>query len=274
METDVAQYIPAITKSDLAESNNEETEKEEEKEAKAVSINLNELSMSELRKTLSKHPIKTRLSLKGTIVVARDIAHAKMLEKSNTRRGCRNTPMGTSSITQDRPKRPRGTRPGVLVRQRLVAYVRKFIEHGGSYVTLAKGNRSKAVTNAWCVYYIIMQFINFFFFFYSICFFCDSSKKKAKNNNKAKPRVHSAFVVGISHFFCFCIICLAFTHHIPVKRNGGFYLCSIGGLAAIRQSRMYQYPDRSSIERLCLGAGPAIRSVISDKQIYSYFYSF
>jgi fumarate hydratase, class I len=67
LEEDVSKYIPEVT--DNALSND------------VVSIDMNSMSMDELRNTLSKYPVKTRLSLTGTIVVARDIAHAKMLKK-------------------------------------------------------------------------------------------------------------------------------------------------------------------------------------------------
>jgi len=70
---DVSPYLPEVT--------------EEAVSSDVVSINMNELSMTELRQKLSQYPIKTRLSLTGTIVVARDIAHAKLLERIESGEG-------------------------------------------------------------------------------------------------------------------------------------------------------------------------------------------
>ena len=67
LEEDVGKYLPDVVEDTLSDQ--------------VVKINLDALSMTELRQKLSQHPVKTRLSLTGTIVVARDIAHAKMLEK-------------------------------------------------------------------------------------------------------------------------------------------------------------------------------------------------
>ena len=73
LEEDVSKYLPEIQDGHLSEQ--------------VVSIDMNSMSMDELRDTLSKYPVRTRLSLTGTIVVARDIAHAKMLEKIESGEG-------------------------------------------------------------------------------------------------------------------------------------------------------------------------------------------
>jgi len=68
LETDVSKYLPEVTEAHVGD------------EKAAISININQ-SMSDLRAQLSKYPVTTRLSLTGTMVVARDIAHAKILER-------------------------------------------------------------------------------------------------------------------------------------------------------------------------------------------------
>jgi fumarate hydratase class I len=73
LEEDVSKYLPDVTPDDLTED--------------VVKINMNDLSMDQLRQELSKYPIRTRLSLTGTIVVARDIAHAKLLERIKSGEG-------------------------------------------------------------------------------------------------------------------------------------------------------------------------------------------
>lgn len=146
LETDVAQYIPAVTESDL-----ETTGSDDGDALEAVSIDLDSMSMTELRETLSKYPTKTRLSLTGTIVVARDIAHAKMLDKIESGEGLPEYAKNNIIYYAGPAKTPDGYASGSFgptTAGRMDAYVGKFMEHGGSFVTLAKGNRSKAVTNA------------------------------------------------------------------------------------------------------------------------------
>ena len=72
LETDVSKYIPEVTDSHVS--------------TEVVQINLNQ-SMSDIRAVLSKLPVTTRLSLTGTVVVARDIAHAKVLERIEAGQG-------------------------------------------------------------------------------------------------------------------------------------------------------------------------------------------
>jgi fumarate hydratase class I len=107
--------------------------------------------MQEIRAQLSRHPIKTRLSLTGPLIVGRDIAHAKLKERID--RG-----EGLPQYVKDHPiyyagpaKTPAGLTSGSFgptTAGRMDSYVDLFMQHGGSFVTLAKGNRSKAVTDA------------------------------------------------------------------------------------------------------------------------------
>ena len=116
-----------------------------------VPINLNELTMAVLRAKLSQYPIRTRLSLTGTIVVARDIAHARMLERLEKGEGLPQYAKDHIIYYAGPAKRPTGYASGSFgptTAGRMDAYVGRFMEAGGSFVTLAKGNRSKQVTNA------------------------------------------------------------------------------------------------------------------------------
>ncbi|KAL7522151.1 hypothetical protein ACHAWX_006844 [Stephanocyclus meneghinianus] len=140
LETDVSKYLPEVTEKDLAGPSDD-----------VVKIDLNSMSMPELRKTLSRHPVRTRLSLTGTIVVARDIAHAKMLHKIETGEGLPEYAKNNIIYYAGPAKTPEGYASGSFgptTAGRMDAYVDKFMEHGGSFVTLAKGNRSRQVTNA------------------------------------------------------------------------------------------------------------------------------
>jgi fumarate hydratase class I len=107
--------------------------------------------MSEIRADLSRYPIKTRLALSGPMVVARDIAHAKLKERID--RG-----EGLPQYVKDHPiyyagpaKTPAGYASGSFgptTAGRMDSYVDLFMQHGGSLVTLAKGNRSPVVAQA------------------------------------------------------------------------------------------------------------------------------
>lgn len=142
LETDVSKYLPEVTDDHL----------EDESSAKGVvKIDLNSMSMEQLRQTLSKYPVRTRLSLTGTIVVARDIAHAKMLQKIESGEGLPQYAKDNIIYYAGPAKTPEGYASGSFgptTAGRMDAYVDKFMENGGSFVTLAKGNRSKQVTNA------------------------------------------------------------------------------------------------------------------------------
>ena len=107
--------------------------------------------MSEIRAELTKYPVKTRLSLTGTVIVARDIAHAKIAERLDA-----GEPM--PAYLRDHPvyyagpaKTPAGYASGSFgptTAGRMDSYVERFQAAGGSLVMLAKGNRSAAVTEA------------------------------------------------------------------------------------------------------------------------------
>ncbi len=118
--------------------------------AEVVSVDLNR-PMSEIRAELTKYPVKTRLSLTGTVIVARDIAHAKIAERLDA-----GQPM--PEYLRDHPvyyagpaKTPEGYASGSFgptTAGRMDSYVERFQAAGGSLVMLAKGNRSAAVTEA------------------------------------------------------------------------------------------------------------------------------
>ncbi len=137
LEEDVGKYLPEVTESSLSDQ--------------VVMIDLDSMSMTELRQKLSEYPVKTRLSLTGTIVVARDIAHAKMLEKIESGEGLPQYAKDHIIYYAGPAKTPEGYSSGSFgptTAGRMDAYVDKFMEHGGSFVSLAKGNRSRAVTKA------------------------------------------------------------------------------------------------------------------------------
>jgi len=107
--------------------------------------------MDEIRAALSKHPIKTRLSLSGTIVVARDIAHARIEERLARGEGMPDYFKDHIVYYAGPAKKPDGMASGSFgptTAGRMDSYVDRFMDNGGSFVTLAKGNRSKQVTDA------------------------------------------------------------------------------------------------------------------------------
>src|SRR5436190_2102601 len=136
LETDPAQYLPDVAADDLT--------------GDVVPIDLSR-PMHEIRAELTKHPVATRLSLTGRLVVARDIAHAKIAERLAA-----GEPMPQYLI--DHPvyyagpaKTPEGYASGSFgptPAGRMDSYVEQFQAAGGSLVMLAKGNRSPAVTRA------------------------------------------------------------------------------------------------------------------------------
>ena len=119
-------------------------------EGGGVKIDLNR-PMPEILAELSKYPVSTRLSLNGTIIVGRDIAHAKLKERID--RG-----EGLPQYIKDHPiyyagpaKTPKGYASGSMgptTAGRMDSYVDLFQSHGGSMIMLAKGNRSQQVTDA------------------------------------------------------------------------------------------------------------------------------
>ncbi len=136
LETDPAQYLPEPSGKDLT--------------ADVVRIDLTR-PMSEIRAELSRHPVATRLALTGPLVVARDIAHARIAERLSA-----GDPM--PRYMADHPvyyagpaKTPKGYPSGSFgptTAGRMDSYVDQFQAAGGSLVMLAKGNRSPAVTAA------------------------------------------------------------------------------------------------------------------------------
>jgi fumarate hydratase class I len=115
-----------------------------------VKIDLNQ-PMAEVLKTLSKHPIKTRLSLNGTLIVARDLAHAKIKELIDSGKELPQYFKDHAVYYAGPAKTPEGYASGSFgptTAGRMDSYVDQFQKAGGSMIMLAKGNRSKAVTDA------------------------------------------------------------------------------------------------------------------------------
>jgi len=136
LETDPAKYMPEIEGDDLSET--------------VVNVDLNR-PMDEIRKQLSKYPIKTRLSLTGTIVVARDLAHAAILKKIEEGAPMPDYMKDHIVYYAGPAKTPDGYASGSFgptTAGRMDSYVEKFQSLGGSMIMLAKGNRSKQVTDA------------------------------------------------------------------------------------------------------------------------------
>jgi len=115
-----------------------------------VNIDLNQ-PMEKIRAELSKHPVKTRLSLSGTLVVARDLAHAKIKEAMDAGAPMPSYLKDFAVYYAGPAKTPAGYASGSFgptTAGRMDSYVEYFQSRGGSFVMLAKGNRSLAVTNA------------------------------------------------------------------------------------------------------------------------------
>jgi fumarate hydratase class I len=107
--------------------------------------------VAEVRKTLSQYPIKTRFTLNGSIIVARDIAHARMRERLERGEGLPQYMKDFVVYYAGPAKRPDGMASGSFgptTAGRMDGYVDMFQAAGGSFVMLAKGNRSKDVTDA------------------------------------------------------------------------------------------------------------------------------
>ena len=137
LETDPAHYLPEVTHDDL-----EGTE--------CVQIDLNR-PMSEIRAELSKYPVKTRVMLTGPMVVARDIAHAKLKERIDAGQGLPEYMKDMAVYYAGPAKTPEGMASGSFgptTAGRMDSYVDEFQANGGSFVMLAKGNRSRGVTDA------------------------------------------------------------------------------------------------------------------------------
>ncbi len=119
-------------------------------EGEAVRIDLNQ-SMSEILKELSKYPVSTRLSLNGTIIVGRDIAHAKIKERLDAGEDMpqylKDHPIYYAGPAKTPPGMPSGSM-GPTTAGRMDSYVEQFQSKGGSLIMLAKGNRSQQVTDS------------------------------------------------------------------------------------------------------------------------------
>jgi fumarate hydratase class I len=136
LETNPAQYLPEISSEELG--------------GPVVRIDLNR-PMSEIRRTLSQHPIRTRLALSGPMIVARDIAHAKLKERLDRGEGLPEYFKQHPVYYAGPAKTPKGYASGSFgptTAGRMDSYVDQFQAAGGSLVMLAKGNRSRQVTEA------------------------------------------------------------------------------------------------------------------------------
>jgi fumarate hydratase class I len=119
-------------------------------EGDVVKIDLNQ-PMSEVCKILSKYPVATRVSLNGTIIVARDIAHAKLKARLDAGEDLPDYFKNHPVLYAGPAKTPKGMPCGSMgptTANRMDPYVDEFQDHGGSMVMIAKGNRTDAVTEA------------------------------------------------------------------------------------------------------------------------------
>ena len=136
LEHNPAKYLPDIDESTLGGA--------------VVQIDLNR-PMDEIRKTLSQYPIKTRLSLTGTMVVARDLAHGKLRERLEQGQGLPDYFKNHPVYYAGPAKTPAGYASGAFgptTAGRMDSYIDQFQEAGGSLIMVAKGNRSPAVREA------------------------------------------------------------------------------------------------------------------------------
>ncbi len=136
LETDPSKYLPDIDESEMS--------------GEVVSIDLNR-PMFEIRRALSQYPIRTRVALSGPLIVARDIAHAKLKERLDSGKGLPDYVKEHPIYYAGPAKTPDGMASGSFgptTAGRMDSYVEPFMAAGGSYVTLAKGNRSSVVREA------------------------------------------------------------------------------------------------------------------------------
>ncbi|MFD0652229.1 fumarate hydratase [Streptomyces malaysiensis] len=142
LETDPARFLPETTDEELVKGAGPDLD--------AVAVDLDR-PMDEVLAELTKHPVKTRLSLTGTLVVARDIAHAKIKERLDAGEEMPEYLKNHPVYYAGPAKTPEGYASGSFgptTAGRMDAYVEQFQAAGGSKVMLAKGNRSKQVTDA------------------------------------------------------------------------------------------------------------------------------
>jgi fumarate hydratase class I len=136
LEADPSRFLPEVTDAHLSDN--------------VVKIDLRR-PMSEIRQELSKYPVKTRVSLTGPIIVARDIAHAKIKDLLDSGKGLPQYMKDFAVYYAGPAKTPDGMPSGSFgptTAGRMDSYVDQFQAAGGSFVMLAKGNRSKQVTDA------------------------------------------------------------------------------------------------------------------------------
>ena len=136
LETDPAHFLPEVTDEHLDDD--------------VVRVDLNR-PMAEIRSELSRYPVKTRLSLTGPVVVARDIAHARIKEQLDAGEPMPEYLQKHVVYYAGPAKTPEGYASGSFgptTAGRMDSYVDQFQKAGGSFVMLAKGNRSAQVTNA------------------------------------------------------------------------------------------------------------------------------
>ena len=136
LETEPAHYLPAATNEDL--------------DGPEIKIDLN-AKMADILAQLSKHPVKTRVLLTGTLVVARDLAHAKIKELLDSGKPLPEYLKNHAVYYAGPAKTPAGYASGSFgptTAGRMDSYVEQFQAAGGSLIMLAKGNRSQAVADA------------------------------------------------------------------------------------------------------------------------------
>jgi len=136
LEEDPARYLPEVTEQNLT--------------SQVVAINLDQ-PMEDIRAELSRHPVTTRLALTGTLVVARDIAHAKISELLDAGQPMPDYLKNHPVYYAGPAKTPEGYASGSFgptTAGRMDGYVERFQAAGGSLVMLAKGNRSTQVTKS------------------------------------------------------------------------------------------------------------------------------
>ncbi len=136
LETDPAKYLPEVDEEALA--------------AEVVEVD-HDRPMAEVLETLSRYPVKTRLALSGTMVVARDAAHGRLRERLERDEGLPRYVKDHVIYYAGPAKTPEGYASGSFgptTAGRMDSYVDLFMAHGGSMVTLAKGNRGRQVREA------------------------------------------------------------------------------------------------------------------------------
>jgi fumarate hydratase, class I len=136
LETDPARFLPEVTDEHLSDE--------------VVHIDLNQ-PMDVIRGMLTKYPVKTRVMLTGPMVVARDIAHAKLKERLDAGQGLPQYMKDHCVYYAGPAKTPEGYASGSFgptTAGRMDSYVNEFQAAGGSFIMLAKGNRSRQVTDS------------------------------------------------------------------------------------------------------------------------------